>query len=123
MNPSKKPFAIIEKDGNVTEYSGDLLKFTSITEMQEYVKNNIFQALIFMNPFHTIREREGDYEAHGDEPILALCVDEIVSTTREKILENIPDTIIELEKKLLPLLTNSEYSNIVQEIITSEIRG
>jgi len=42
--------------------------------MQKYVRGRVDKTLVFMNPFRTIREREGDYDAHGDEPILAIDV-------------------------------------------------
>jgi hypothetical protein len=68
------PFATIEKNGTATEYRGELQKFHSLSDMQKYVRSTVDKTLVFMNPFRTIGEREGDYDAHGDEPILAIDV-------------------------------------------------
>lgn len=122
MNPTQ-PFATIEKNGSVTEYRGELQKFASIEEMREYVKNKVDTTLVFMNPFCTIREREGDYHAHGDEPILALDVRETHTISREKFMEHISDIHIELEKLIKPQLSSEEYTQIIEEIIKTEIGG
>lgn len=120
---TETPFAIIEKNGTVTEYRGELHKYNSISEMQEYIRKRVGTTLVFMNPFRTIRERDGDYQAHGDEPILALDVRDTLVTSREKLLEQIPDIHIELEKLIKPQLTYVEYSKIAEEIIETEIKG
>ncbi len=120
---TETPFATIEKSGTVTEYQGDLQKFNSLADMQEYIQKKVGATLVFMNPFRTIREREGDYVSDGDEPILAIDVDEAHTISREKLLEQIPDIHIELEKLIKPQLTNEEYAKIAEEIIETEIKG
>ena len=116
------PFASIEKSGTVTEYQGELQTFNSISDMQEYVRNKV-KTLVFMNPFRTIREREVDYQAHGDEPILSLDVQETRTVSREELMEQIPNIHIELEKLIKPQLNDEEYAKIAQRIIETEIQG
>lgn len=120
---TETPFATIEKSGTVTEYQGNLQKFNSLADMQEYIRKKVGATLVFMNPFSTIREREGDYVSDGDEPILAIDVDEAHTISREKLLEQIPDIHIELEKLIKPQLSNEEYAKIAEEIIETEIKG
>lgn len=121
MKPNT-PFATIEKSGTVTEYQGELQKFDSLSQMQEYVRNKV-KTLVFMNPFRTIRERDGDYEAHGDEPILALDVQTSQEMSREELMNTLPDIHIELERLIKPQVTDEEYATIAQEIIKTEIEG
>ena len=117
------PFATIEKNGTATEYRGELQKFHSLSDMQKYVRSRVDKTLVFMNPFQTIREREGDYDAHGDEPILAIDVWETYTISREELLEQIPDIHIELERLIKPQLDDEEYAKIAREIIETEIGG
>lgn len=122
MKPNT-PFAIIEKNGTVQKHTGELLKFDSLSEMQEYVCKKVSATLVFMNPFRTIREREGSYDAHGNEPILALDVHETHMTSREELMNQIPDIHIELERLIKPQLDDEEYAKIAREIIETEIAG
>lgn len=122
MKPNR-PFAIIEKNGTVQKHTGELLKFDSLSEMQEYVRKKVSATLIFMNPFRTIRERDGSYDAHGNEPILALDVHKTHMTSREELMNQIPDIHIELEKLIKPQLDDEEYAKIAREIIETEIAG
>lgn len=117
------PFATIEKNGTATEYRGELQKFHSLSDMQKYVRSKVDKTLVFMNPFRTIREREGDYDAHGDEPILAIDVWETHATSREALMEQIPDIHVELERLIKPQLDDEEYAKIAREIIETEIGG
>ena len=117
------PFATVEKNGTVTEYRGELQKFSSLSQMQEYVRDKVDKTLVFMNPFRTISEREGNYEAHGSEPIIAIDVREAHISSRESLMEQIPDIHIELEHLIKPQLSDEEYAKIAQEIIKTEIGG
>lgn len=119
----KIPFASIEKSDTVNEYRGSLQTFTSLTEMQEYIRNKVNATLVFMNPFHTITERKGDYQAHGQEPILAIDVEETSTTSREQLLAEIPDIHITLTELIKPQLSDEEYARIADEILETEIRG
>lgn len=122
MKPNK-PFAIIEKNGIVQKHTGELLKFDSLSEMQEYFRKKVSATLVFMNPFRTIRERDGDYQAHGNEPILALDVQTSQEMSREELMNTLPDIHIELERLIKPQVTDEEYAKIAQEIIKTEIEG
>lgn len=119
----KIPFASIEKSGTINEYRGSLQTFSSLAEMQEYIRNKVNATLVFMNPFRTITEREGDYQAHGGEPILALDVEETSTTSREQLLTEIPDIHITLAELIKPQLSDEEYAHIAREILETEIRG
>lgn len=60
FTPPGQASALIEKDGNVRHYSGTLRAFGSLQELQEFHIQHTKQSdapIVFMNPFHTIRER------------------------------------------------------------------
>ena len=60
FTPPGRPSALIEKDGNVRHYSGTLRTFGSLQELQGFHTQRTRQSdapIVFMNPFHTIRER------------------------------------------------------------------
>jgi hypothetical protein len=76
-----------------------------------------------MNPFHTITQREGDYQAHGEEPILAIDVESTTTTSREQLMTEIPDIHIVLEELIRPHLSDEEYAHIAHDIIEAEIKG
>lgn len=91
--------------------------------MQEYVRGKINTTLVFMNPFRTIKERAGDYDSHGDEPILALDVRETRTISRVSLISQLPSVTITLAELIKPQLSDEEYAQIAQDIIDTEIRG
>jgi len=119
MQPNN-PFAIIEKDGAITLYEGHLHRFETLAELQGFYNQKV-STLIFMTPFRTIRER--GFEAHGDEPILAIEVEEIKILTREQIETILSDKLIVLEKSMQPVLDDESFAHIVREIQDKEIAG
>lgn len=120
MKPSQ-PFALIEKDGVVTTYSGKLVKFETLREMQEYYRRKVDRTLVFLNPYRTITERWNGYKAHGNEPILAIDVNEVKHTSKADFLAWLPDVHVQLEEILKPRLTHEEYAQIARAIIDTEI--
>ncbi|MDP2103901.1 MAG: chorismate-binding protein, partial [Candidatus Gracilibacteria bacterium] len=114
------PFAIIEKDGVMTRYEGHLHRFETLAELQDFYNQKV-STILFMVPFRTIRER--GFEAHGDEPILAIEVEEMMTLTREQIEAILSDKPIVLEKSIQPMLDDESFARKVREIQNKEIAG
>ncbi len=72
-----------------------------------------------MVPFRTIRER--GFEAHGDEPILAIDVTKIIKLTREQVEVILSDKPIVMETPILPLMDDEQFATKVKEIQEKEI--
>gem|GEM_PF-1503338 len=83
----------MEQDGIVSFATGTIHKLAdlqALKELQERTKEKIF----FLTPF-SLAEREGQGVAHGDDPILALEIEEEVQITKEKMLSLLPDKTIQ----------------------------
>lgn len=116
----QQPYAIIEKDGNITRYDGILYKFASLKWLQDFYRQQT-AAIIFLTPFRTIRER--GFESHGEEPILAIQVQDITSLTREQVQTTISDKEILFEEPIAPTQSDEDFAKKVWEIQTTEIAG
>jgi phenazine biosynthesis protein phzE len=110
--------AIIEKDGIITHYEGELYKFSTLSELQDFYNTKI-STIVFMVPFRTIRER--GFEAHGDEPILAIDARKVTKLMRTEVEMILSDKPIILEKPILPLMNDEQFARKVKEIQEKEI--
>lgn len=115
---TQQPYAIIEKDGNITRYDGTLHAFDTIKWLQEFYKQQT-TTIIFLTPFCTIRER--GFDSHGDEPILALQVLKITDLTREQVENTLSNKAILFEESIAPMQSDEEFAQKVQEIKDTEI--
>lgn len=118
---TEKPFAIIEKNGIVTQYEGPLHEFQTLSELQTFYQEKVDRTLVFLNPFCTIRER--GFEAHGNEPILAIDVENRQEYTRTEIMSLLSEKHIVLENPITPTHNNEAYAHLVDEIKEKEIQG
>lgn len=121
MKP-EKPFAIIEKNGEVTHYEWELQKFDTIADMQKYVREKVNTTLVFMTPFRSIGEKWLWYQSHGDEKILAIDAQIVTKEKWEELLESLPNILPKIEELIKPQLTQKEFAHIVSEIIKTEIQ-
>lgn len=115
---SYNSYALLEKEGTITLYCGDVHHLDSLEELSELVKKQS-KDVVFVNPFCSIREK--GYESHGDEPILAL----VVEFDRQF---NIPEMLSELSKEKVPeipefepSLSDKDYAEIAKKIQEQEI--
>lgn len=120
MYTQNQPFALIEKDGIVTHYSGEIQRLHSLEELKKLSQSRV-EEIIFMNPFRTIRER--GYEAHGDESILALVVSEKFSFSKDEILTSLADMKNPELSDFSPSISDADYMSRVTEIQKNEIAG
>lgn len=110
--------AIIEKDGIITHYEWELYKFNSLSWLQDFYNQKI-STIVFMVPFRTIRER--GFDAHGNEPILAIAARKITKLTKAEVEMILSDKPITLEKPILPLMDDEHFARKVKEIQKKEI--
>lgn len=120
FSQNSTPFALIEKDGIVTHYSGEIYKLDSLEELKRLSQSRV-EEIIFMNPFRTIRER--GYEAYGDEPILALVVSEKSSLQKEDMITLLADKKTPKLSDFSPSISDETYKIRVKEIQENEIAG
>lgn len=118
MYTKNQPFALIEKDGLVTHYSGEIHELDSLEELKKLSQLRI-EEIVFMNPFRTIRER--GYEAHGDEPILALVVSEKSSFPKDEMINSLSDMKDPELYDFSPSISDVDYKSRVTEIQNNEI--
>lgn len=120
MYTQNQPFALIEKDGIVTHYSGEIQRLDSLEEFKHLSQSRV-EDIIFMNPFRTIRER--GYEAYGNEPILALVVSEKSSFSKEEMLTSLVGMRNPELSDFSPSISDEDYQSRVKEIQENEIAG
>ena len=118
MKPTHNPYAIIEKDGEITRYEGTLMKFRTLSWLQEFYQQQASD-IIFLIPFCTIRERW--FMAHGQEPILAIQVSRATSLTREQIDATLSDKQIVFQTPIAPIQDDETFAAKVREIQDREI--
>lgn len=118
--PSEKSFALVEKDGVVTLYSGELHDLETLEELKQLTEDAGKQA-VFALPFRTIRER--GFEAQGDEPILALLADDVQSAPMEAVRDNLPDDAFLLEEDIRAVIGDAGYVQMVRRLQNDEIEG
>lgn len=120
MKTHSKPYAIVEKNGRFTRYDGDLCTFSSLKELQDFHKEQT-KDIFFLTPFRVIRER--GFEAHGDEPILAINISQATPLTREQVENTLSHKQIVFERPIVPTITDEEFIKTVQKIQDDEIAG
>lgn len=116
---TKNPFVLVEQDGIVSFATGTIHKLAdlqALKELQERTKEKIF----FLTPF-SLAEREGQGVAHGDDPILALEIEEEVQITKEKMLSLLPDKTIQ-HGEINPNISAENFWKMVEQVL-EEIKG
>lgn len=120
----KTGYAMIEKEGKVTYYSGEIFELNELDELQE-TRKRMSYPLIFVNPFRTIRERGDGFEAKGDEPILVLKAS-VIGIRKSSLFwasKNKKCNVVGLEGEITPSVSDEEFAKQVQQIQDEEIAG
>jgi phenazine biosynthesis protein phzE len=110
-----KPYAFIEKDERMTRYQGDLHHLKTLEELRNLSQQS-GKKIVFALPFHLINQKGPEFQARGDEPILALEVCEEVSESREVILECLQSSELEPDGPVTPSVSNADFEGQVEAV-------
>ena len=113
-------FAIIEKDGEVSVFEGNLHALKHVYDIQHLAEEES-KDIVFVLPYHVIRER--GYEAHGDEPVLALSVDSVESYDKKHFLKNLPHQEIITKDGIVPSVTDNDHADNIRHLMEEDIEG
>lgn len=115
-----KPFALIEKNGRITACQGPVHTITRIIDIHALsLKTGL--DVVFVLPYHAIRER--GFEAHGDEPILAMAVERQWILPKQDFLDMLPDVPVTLAGPVVPSISDADYADMVRALQIHEIEG
>ncbi len=116
---TENPFVLVEQDGIVSYAIGTIHKLADLEALKKLQKDTK-EKIFFLTPF-SLAEREGQGEAHGDEPILALEIEEEVQITKEKMLSLLPDEAIQ-HGKIQKTISDKDFWKMVEQVL-EEIKG
>ncbi len=115
---SNNSYALLEKEGTITLYCGDVHHLSSLEQLGELVEKND-KDVVFVNPFCSIREK--GYESHGEEPILALVVESDRQFNIPEILSELAGVKVPDLPEFEPSLSDEDYANVARTIQKEEI--
>ncbi len=114
----RQPFALIEKDGHVLCAQGPFHKLEKIDDIHALARKSSCD-VAFVLPFRAIQER--GFEAHGDEPILAMEIQVALRIPNETLIAELPDSEIKWNGDIQPSLSDDAYSDLVSKFQKNEI--
>lgn len=115
---ASQPFALIEKQGRLNLYQGELHALKKLHDIHDLARAENAD-VVFVLPYHMIRER--GFEARGDEPILGLSVHAMHSFKTDEMLHHLPQENIILDGEITPNLNDADYAKMVAEFQANEI--
>ncbi len=110
--------ALIEKDGIVTVFQGELVKCDTLCELGD-LSDKRGEPIVFITPYCTIRER--GYEAKGSEPILAIVVQKEEQYSVAELLRELRPFSQPVFGRFEPNVSDEQFAEIVQTVQTNEI--
>lgn len=113
-----KPFALIEKDGRVNLYIGEIQKLAKLDDIHQLACSHNSD-IVFVLPYRVIQER--GFHAKGDEPILGLSIETQHSFRREDVLAQLPKEGLEIDGAITPSLSDDEYAAMVADFQAKEV--
>lgn len=117
---TQKPFALIEKNGRIMACQGACFHIEKIIDIHELsLKTGL--DVVFVLPYRVIRER--GFEAHGDEPILAMVIERQWILPRQDFLNILPDVPVALDGSVTPSISDAAYADMVRALQAQEIEG
>ena len=120
MIDMSRPFVLAEKNGRVRMCEGTLHSLDQLDDIHALSKSEHCD-IAFTLPYHIIRER--GFEAKGDEPILALAIEQMQQYKTADIIACLPDESISLSRDIIPSLSDEDYADLVAEFQENEIEA
>jgi len=119
--PDTGSFALIEKDGAVIRYAGDMREIAAIDDIHRLAKDT-GKNILFALPYCVIRER--GFMANGDEPILALAIDDAeLIGAKADCLRDFPQAPVSLARPIAPSISDDEQMELLARFKKQEIEG
>ncbi|MFA5592798.1 MAG: chorismate-binding protein [Micavibrio sp.] len=117
----KTSYALIEKEGRITLYKGAVHELADTQDIHALARREN-KDVVFVLPYRTIRER--GFEAQGEEPILALLVDEQAEPIAvEEFCALIPDHPVSLEGPIKACVEDERQAEMIAAFQKKEIEG
>lgn len=117
---SPSSFMLVEKDGWVRVCRGPVLEIKEVAEIHELSKQRNTD-VGFILPYCTIREK--GFEAKGNEPILALAIEEMETARTQDFITHLPQIPLELDKAPVTHLSDQDYAALVEKFQHQEIES
>lgn len=114
------PFALFEKNGIVTAAQGPVHELQALMDIHTLSKR-ANSDVAFILPYRAIRER--GFAAKGDEPVLAIEMQTVVSLPIAQMIELLPDVEVKLAGDITPSLPDEVFAEVVRRMQASEIEG
>ncbi|MET0155908.1 MAG: chorismate-binding protein [Rickettsiales bacterium] len=119
--PERGSFALIEKDGVVTLYAGNIFTLDAIVDIHALAQKEN-KNVVFLLPFCVIRER--GFAANGDEPILAMLVESRrVIGTKDECMRDFPHAEAPPAHAITPSISDDEQMALLARFQREEIEG
>jgi phenazine biosynthesis protein phzE len=116
----QKSFALIEKNGRVTAYQGRCHHLDNILDIHT-LSLKTGHDIVFVLPYRVIHER--GFEAHGNEPILAIEAERSWTLPKGDWLKDLPDQAVTLAGPVVPSMSDDDYAAMVAMLQEQEIEG
>lgn len=110
----KNPFVLVEQDGEVVYAKWKIHELENLEALQT-LQNETSKKVFFITPFGLV-QKEGQGEAHGNESILALEVEEEVQIKKEEFMSLLPEMDIETWE-INPSISDKNFWEKVKEVL------
>ena len=99
LEKATKPFVLAEKNGWVRYCTGELHEIKNLDDIHKLARRKNTD-IAFTLPYRCIKER--GFKAKGNEPILALSIEENVQVRTKEAIKALPNTPISIKSKPKP---------------------
>ena len=117
---SDQSFALLEKQGQIDVCVGTMHECACIDDIGR-LYDETGKEIVFVLPFHIIRER--GFDAVGDEPVLALVVNEKTTLDAAAVRGINSESSYKVAGKITPNLSDKEFEAAVKAVQSEEIEG
>lgn len=120
-NLKNESYALIEKGGEIIFYKGKIHELSETGDIHQLAQKES-RDIVFVLPYHTIKER--GFDARGNEPILALAVEnKSVPITINDFFDKILDLPVSIEESIVPSLSDIDQAGLIEVFQKNEIEG
>lgn len=115
-----KPYALYEKNGTLHAYQGTVHKLKALDDIHR-LSLETGKDIVFLLPYNTIRER--GFEAHGNDPILAMEANFSFSCDKTEFINSIDDVPVNITEEITPSINDDDYARMIADFQENEIGG